>query len=95
MDVSSDEEEFEISEVQVEHLTRKETIIEIKKAEETNVKTTAEKADMSEFKAEKLEEMKWKFKDQKKKLKKRMTNVKQDILRCLWLRWRISQLVGC
>lgn len=74
---------------------------------------------MSEFKAEKLEEMKWKFKDQniesqevkaeiseisefndqklekrslnmKKKLKKRMTNVKQDILRCLWLRSRIS-----
>lgn len=45
MDISSDEEEFEISEVQVEHLTRKETIIKIKKAEKTNVKTTAEKAD--------------------------------------------------
>lgn len=39
MDVSSDEEEFEISEVQV--LARKETIIKIKKAEKTNVKTTA------------------------------------------------------
>lgn len=39
----------------------KATGIEIKKALKQNIKTPAEKADMSQFKANRLEKMKWKF----------------------------------
>lgn len=37
------------------------TGVEIKKALEQNIKTPAEKADMSQFKANRLEKIKWKF----------------------------------